>query len=222
MKRYILALAAISAATTFAFTRLSSAQCGGGMHASGHDTHAEIASSEKKVIVYPIDYCIVSGEKLGEMGDPVKYEYKDRTVYFCCTGCIKKFEAEPAKYIAVLDAAVAATVPATVEAKPATAIDTKTPKAVVVDTTGAKVISKLTTLDWCIVSGETLGGMGKTIPYEYKDREITFCCKGCIKEFEKTPTAYLARLDSALAGQIKQPVEAEEVKDEQKDGTSHH
>lgn len=160
----------------------------------GHGTAVTIADSP----AYPVDYCVVSGEKLGGMGDPVKYDYKGRTVMFCCGGCIKKFEAEPAKYIAVLDAAVADAAPA--KAKPTTTVDT----------TKAKSATRLTALDWCIVSGETLGDMGKPIAYEWKDREMDFCCKSCVKIFEKQPVAYLARLDSALAGQIVQPKRAEE------------
>ena len=59
--------------------------------------------------VYPIDWCIVSGEKLGSMGDPVVYNHNGRTVKFCCSSCIKKFESNPAMYIAKLDSAAAAT-----------------------------------------------------------------------------------------------------------------
>ena len=48
--------------------------------------------------------CPVSGEKLGEddMGKPVSIRYKGRTVQFCCKMCVKKFEADPAKYLAAL------------------------------------------------------------------------------------------------------------------------
>ena len=56
---------------------------------------------------YPIDFCVVSGEKLGSMGDPVEYDYNGRTVKFCCGGCIETFEATPAMYIAKLDSAAA-------------------------------------------------------------------------------------------------------------------
>jgi hypothetical protein len=59
---------------------------------------------------YPLKTCVVAGGKLGGMGKPVAYVYKqagqpDRTVLFCCKACIRKFEKEPAKYLAKLDAA---------------------------------------------------------------------------------------------------------------------
>ncbi|MEW6336192.1 MAG: YHS domain-containing protein [Acidobacteriota bacterium] len=50
--------------------------------------------------------CPVSDEELGgEMGEPVATNYKGRTVKFCCASCVKKFDKEPAKYLAKLPGA---------------------------------------------------------------------------------------------------------------------
>lgn len=54
---------------------------------------------------YPIDTCLVSGEKLGSMGDPVVIVHEGREIKFCCDSCIPKFKKDSAKYIATLDAA---------------------------------------------------------------------------------------------------------------------
>lgn len=54
---------------------------------------------------YPLTTCVVSGEKLGEMGPPVVINYKGTEVRFCCDGCPKKFNADPTKYLAKLKAA---------------------------------------------------------------------------------------------------------------------
>ena len=64
-------------------------------------------------------------------------------------------------------------------------------------------------VDWCIVSGEKLGAMGDPVIKTYQGQEVKFCCKYCIEEFEKTPAMYLARIDSAATGLIKQPVGTE-------------
>jgi YHS domain-containing protein len=56
---------------------------------------------------YPLTTCVVSGEKLGEMGAPVVINYKGTEVRFCCNGCVKKFKADPEKYLAKLKAASA-------------------------------------------------------------------------------------------------------------------
>ena len=53
-------------------------------------------------------------------------------------------------------------------------------------------------LKTCVVTGEKLDGeMGPAIDYVYKGRLIRFCCKGCIKKFEKDPEPYLKKLDEA-------------------------
>lgn len=50
----------------------------------------------------------------------------------------------------------------------------------------------------CIVSGEKIGGdMGKPYVFTYKDQEIKMCCKSCLDEFNKTPTAFLRKIDAA-------------------------
>lgn len=43
--------------------------------------------------------CPVSGEELGEHGEPSVIHYKGRTVKFCCPACEKPFKAEPDKYL---------------------------------------------------------------------------------------------------------------------------
>lgn len=46
--------------------------------------------------------CPISGEKLGSMGEPVVMSYEGKEVKLCCKSCIKKFEADPAKYAAMV------------------------------------------------------------------------------------------------------------------------
>jgi YHS domain-containing protein len=121
-----------------------------------------------KRISYPLTTCVVSGDKLGgDMGDPVKYDYQGREIRFCCEGCIAKFKADPAKYLKILDAAV---------------IKQQAPSY---------------PLTLCVVTGQKLDKMGQPINYVYKNRLVRFCCKGCIKKFEKTPEKYLAMIDKA-------------------------
>ena len=69
-----------------------------------------MAADEKtdaKLKPYILKNCIVSGDKLGEMGDPYVYKYKDREIKFCCKGCVKDFNKEPAKYIKKIEEAEA-------------------------------------------------------------------------------------------------------------------
>lgn len=66
---------------------------------------------KKQKPAYPLATCVVSGDKLqhSEMGDPVDYIYKNQLVRFCCSGCVKTFEKNPAPYLKKLaDARTAA------------------------------------------------------------------------------------------------------------------
>ena len=69
---------------------------------------AMAADEPAKKAAYPLTTCVVSGEKLGEMGDAIKYQYQGREVQFCCKGCIKAFEKDPAKYLKLIDDATKA------------------------------------------------------------------------------------------------------------------
>lgn len=53
---------------------------------------------------YPLTTCIVSGEKLGEMGKPVLINHQGQQIGFCCESCVGKFRKDPSKYLAKLPA----------------------------------------------------------------------------------------------------------------------
>jgi YHS domain-containing protein len=86
--------------------------------AFGADGTAPAAPAAK---TYPLDTCIVSGEKLGEMGDPVVVVKDGQEYKFCCHDCVKQFEADPKKFadkLAAADAAKAKDEAAAPAAKP--------------------------------------------------------------------------------------------------------
>ena len=57
---------------------------------------------------YPIKTCVVTGDAFGgDLGPPIDVKYKGRTVRLCCKSCVKKFNANPDKYMAILDAETA-------------------------------------------------------------------------------------------------------------------
>ncbi len=63
---------------------------------------AETAKKEE-VKPYKPDTCIVSGEKLGEMGKPYVFVHEGQEIKLCCKSCLKKFNKEPDKYLKVLE-----------------------------------------------------------------------------------------------------------------------
>ena len=80
-----------------------------------------------------------------------------------------------------------------VESAPLQAVIAKTPEQ------KAKTEAQIPSypLKTCLVSGDDLGGMGETVNTLYGDRLIRFCCKGCLRSFNKNPSKYLPKLDSA-------------------------
>jgi len=133
------------------------------------DKKTEVASDP-----YPLETCIVSGEKLGSMGKPVVKEYDGREVRFCCNGCIKEFEAKQAEFIKKIDAKI---------------IEQQLPHY---------------PLKTCVVMTEdTLGEEGAPVNRVYKNRLVRFCCAQCPKEFEKEPAKYLKAIDEAVIKEQK-------------------
>lgn len=111
---------------------------------------------------YPLETCVVSGERLGGMGDPVDFVVGNRLVRLCCSSCEKDITENPTTYLATLDSAVVAT---QVEAYPANV---------------------------CPISGQKLGSMGEPYDYVFAGRLVRFCCSGCIDTFNERPTAAMA------------------------------
>ena len=54
-------------------------------------------------------------------------------------------------------------------------------------------------LETCVVSGEKLGGMGKTYAFTYEGQEVKLCCKSCLKDFKKDPSKYMKKIQEAEA-----------------------
>jgi len=59
------------------------------------------SGDEKKTEVkpYKLANCIVSDEKLGDMGKPFVMEYKGQEIKLCCKNCKADFDKDPAKYM---------------------------------------------------------------------------------------------------------------------------
>jgi hypothetical protein len=58
---------------------------------------------------YPLDTCLVSGEELGSMGDAYVFVHEGQEIKMCCKKCLKKFNADTAKYLAMLEKGKTAT-----------------------------------------------------------------------------------------------------------------
>lgn len=192
-------------------------------HLPGAPTSAQAEKSSGMLTgsAYPLDYCLVTGDKLGEEGPAVLFNYQGRDIRFCCTDCIDKFKAEPEKYIAKLDQAIidqqAAGYPATTCPISEESLDSMggTTWVVVGNTLvglccgGCEADVRAEPqkyIDWvnALTIEKQKPGYTSTlcpvehnklgtagVDYVYAGKLIRFCCEDCIKEFEKNPQKYL-------------------------------
>jgi YHS domain-containing protein len=70
----------------------------------GHEPkQGEMQSKDSNAKPYPLETCIVSGKKLGEMGKPFVFEYEGQEIKLCCEKCRKDFDKDSAKYLKKLE-----------------------------------------------------------------------------------------------------------------------
>ena len=65
-------------------------------------------SAKPKVFPKTITTCLVSGEKLDDMGKPYVFVHEGQEVKLCCKKCLKTFDKEPAKYLKKITESAAA------------------------------------------------------------------------------------------------------------------
>lgn len=130
--------------------------------------------------------CPVMDEPLGGMGTPIKVMVGDKPIYLCCKGCIKKIQAEPAKYLAmVYGSGNQASVPAGTEQ-----VREGIFKVVADDAPFIAAQKK------CPVMDEPLDAMGGPYKVNADGKAIYICCPGCAKKIAAEPQKWLAVLKS--------------------------
>jgi YHS domain-containing protein len=176
--------------------------------------------------VYPLATCLVSGEKLGGMGEAVIYSHEGREIRFCCKSCIPKFTKSPATYIGKLDAQIIleqtprypfTTCLVSKEKLEKDAVDyvyknrllrfcckgcikkfLKEPGKYLAELNKAVIAKQQAVypLKRCLVTGETFTD-AEAVNFVQANRLIRFCCKDCIKKFRQDPVKYFRLLDEA-------------------------
>jgi len=116
---------------------------------------------------YPIDTCVVSGEKLNSKGAAVNFIYGNRLFRTCCNDCKTEFLADPKELVAELDEAI------------------------------IKAQQKTYPLDYCIIGRGPLDGMGGPDHMIVGNRLVELCCAGCRPKVLKDPQAAFAEIDKA-------------------------
>jgi YHS domain-containing protein len=130
-------------------------------------------------------------EPLGGMGTPIKVMVGDKPIYLCCKGCIKKIEAEPAKYLAMVYG----------NGKTSTTTASAVPPGTEQVREGIfKVVAAdapfIAAQKNCPVMDEPLDAMGGPYKVNAAGKAIYICCPGCAKKIAAEPQKWLAVLKS--------------------------
>jgi hypothetical protein len=140
--------------------------------AQDHATPADAPAEAQQRIgdPWPLDTCVVSGEKLGSMGDPIIKLHTGREVRFCCGGCVGAFDADPASYLAKADEKI---------------IELQKP---------------FYPLDYCIIdTGESVSGDPEKDSFSVVgNRLFIYCCPPCDEDVRANPAKYIEILDKAV------------------------
>jgi hypothetical protein len=110
--------------------------------------------------------CPVSGQPLGEMGEPIPVTVGNETVYVCCAGCIDAVKSNPSEYF---------------------------PQPVVTRATEADAAA-IAQQKICPVMDKPLEAMGGPYKTVVAGRVVYLCCPGCAKKLHATPALFLQKL----------------------------
>ncbi|QDS92192.1 YHS domain protein [Roseimaritima multifibrata] len=138
--------------------------------------------------------CPVMDEPLGGMGTPVKMMVGEKTIFLCCKGCIKKVQAEPAKYVAMLYGSQEKSEGVGGEGAMVPAGTEQVREGIFkVNAFDAPFIAAQKK---CPVMDEPLEAMGGPYKVNAAGKAIYICCPGCAKKIAADPERYVAALKS--------------------------
>ncbi|MCO8120871.1 hypothetical protein NHH03_03915 [Stieleria sp. TO1_6] len=134
-------------------------------------------SAEDQKLAKEQRFCpIMTYDRLGAMGTPLKVAIEGKPVFLCCKGCVKDAEKEGAK-----------TLKTVAKLRASTATLAKLP----VEERSAVEAQK-----FCAVANTSLlGSMGAPIKLEVDGKPVYLCCAGCTKKAQADPAAVLAKAE---------------------------
>lgn len=183
----------VAAATAVLVGGLNSASVGahdGHAHEGDEHGHDAMIAAEKKIakaistlstedqkLAAAQRFCpIMTYDRLGSMGTPLKVMIEGKPVFLCCKACV----ADAQK-------AGAATVKTVVKLRGSTATLAKLPMNERMAVEAQK---------YCAVASTSfLGSMGAPIKLEFDGKPVYLCCDGCTKKAQANPAAMLAKVE---------------------------
>ncbi len=121
---------------------------------------------------YLLPDCPVTGKPVDSAKEPARKVINDREIIFCCMPCIKKFDADPAKYnTAINDKIIAQQL-------------------------------KVYPLQNCLASGRPIDVKGTPTNAVFGNQLMRFCCGGCANFVQKDPVRLKKAVETLEAAYI--------------------
>jgi hypothetical protein len=160
-------------------------------------------SPDDRKIAEKQQFCpILSDNKLGTMGVPVKVMLENQPVFLCCAGCKKQAQENPnetlAKVQKLKEGALPSATPASASAPDRDTVQRKDP-----DVKIQAALAKLSDEDrslateqrFCVVLPKSrLGSMGTPIKLTVAGQPVFICCEGCREQALADPDATLKKV----------------------------
>jgi hypothetical protein len=157
--------------------------------------------AEDRQLVEAQRYCpILTDNKLGSMGEPIKLMIDGQPVFVCCNACSKQALASPQQTLAKVEE-LKKKKPGSIDqvAKPAPPAKKESGKDAKIKAALAKLSAADRTLAeqqrFCaVLTSSPLGSMGAPIKVMLDGQAVFVCCEGCREEALTDPKATLAKV----------------------------
>jgi Cu(I)/Ag(I) efflux system membrane fusion protein len=165
-------------------------------------------SADDRKIAEKQQFCpILSDNKLGAMGVPVKVMLENQPVFLCCDGCKKQAQDHPQETLAKVQKLKEGKSPSSGGATPPPAAQKKDPEAKI-----QAALAKLSEADRILVSEQKfcvvlpknrLGSMGPPVKIDINGKPVFLCCEGCRDNALADPEATLKKVESLKTASAK-------------------
>jgi hypothetical protein len=159
---------------------------------------ASLSAADRKLAEEQRFCPVLTSNRLGVMGTPVKVIVDGQTVFLCCSGCKEKALADPKATIATIER---------IKAGPPSAAGVyDADNARIEDDQEAEIeaaLAKLSSADrqaaeaqrFCpVIDDSRLGSMGPPVKVMVEGQPVFLCCAGCKSKALKNPKATLTRV----------------------------
>jgi len=160
---------------------------------------AKLPDSDRR-LVEAQQYCpVLSENKLGSMGEPVKLIVDGQPVFLCCAGCKKGALADPKSTLAKVEKLKQK--PTVIGQSPK---ETKVPVSLDKEAKIRTALSKLSDEDrtlaeqqrFCVaLPASRLGSMGAPVKVMVEGKPVFVCCEGCREDVLADPKATLLKVE---------------------------